>query len=341
MFEGSGLGLREARGNSQMRRVAVTGANGFIGQHLCAELLRCGWEVRGTVRKLEARHSLAPEVEPVVVDVNKDDGWLAAVSSVDAVVHLVGRTHVLHDRANDPLDAYRSVNVEGTQRVLKTCVQAGVPRFIYLSSIKAVGEGSEIPYDETSPCVPEDAYGITKREAEIAVLETAARTSLQAIIIRPPLVYGPEVRGNFLRLLRLVDRGIPFPLGCTHNARSMVFVGNMTSAIAALLEQPAMRENVFHVADDGEPLSTKDLVTRLGCLLGHRVYHVPVPVPLLCLGGALIGRSGEVRRLIGSLTVSGERLKRALSWTPPYTVEQGLAETVAWYRETFANGKSP
>ena len=325
-----------------MKRVLVTGSSGFIGGHLCMELSRRGWAVRGTIRRLETRRSLPSEVETVIVDVNRNDGWPAAVSGVDAVVHLVGRTHVVHDMTNDLLAAYRAINVEGTQRVLKACAEAGVPRFIYLSSIKAVGEGegSEIPYDETSHCAPEDAYGITKREAEIAVLETAAGTGLETAIVRPPLVYGPGVKGNFLRLLRFVDRGIPFPLGCTHNARSMVFVGNLTSAIAALLDRPTTKETFFHVTDDGEPLSTKELVTRLGYLMGRRVHHIPVPTPLLRLGGGLLGHAGEVRRLVSSLRVSGKRIKEVLNWTPPYTVEQGLAETVAWYRGTLANGKS-
>jgi len=323
-----------------MKRVLVTGSSGFIGCHLCAELSRRGWVVRGTIRQFDPQRDSASEVEPVVVDVERDDGWSAALSKVEVVVHLVGRTHVVRDKAPDPLAAYRAINVEGTQRVLRACVQAGVPRFIYLSSIKAVGEGSEIPYDEASPCAPEDAYGITKREAEIAVLETAARTGLQAVILRPPLVYGPGVKGNFLRLLRLVDRGIPFPLGCTHNARSMVFVGNLTSAIVALLDRPTTKETFFHVTDDGEPLSTKELVTRLGYLMGRRVHHIPVPAPLLRLGGGLLGHAGEVRRLVSSLRVSGKRIKEVLNWTSPYTVEQGLAETVAWYRGTLANGKS-
>lgn len=324
-----------------MKRVLVTGSSGFIGCHLCAELLRCGWDVRGTIRRLETRRSLPSEVEAVIVDVNRDDGWSAALSKVEVVVHLVGRTHVVRDTGPDPLAAYRAINVEGTQRVLRGCVQAGVPRFIYLSSIKAVGEGGEIPYDETSHCAPEDAYGITKREAEIAVLETAARTGLQAVILRPPLVYGPGVKGNFLRLLRLVDRGIPFPLGCTHNARSMVFVGNLTSAIVALLDRPTTKETFFHVTDDGEPLSTKELVTRLGYLMGRRVHHIPVPAPLLRLGGGLLGHAGEVKRLIGSLIVSGERINRTLDWIPPYTVDQGLVETVNWYRETLGKRKTP
>jgi len=324
-----------------VKRVLITGSNGFIGHHLCTELLRCDWKVRGTIRRPEARDKLAPGIEPVVLDVTKDDGWLEALSKVDAVVHLVGRTHVLHDRASDPLDAYRSINVDGTQRVLKACVEAGVPRFIYLSSIKAVGEGAQSPYSETSPCNPEDAYGITKREAEIAVLETAARTGLQTAIVRPPLVYGPGVKGNFLRLLRFAERGIPLPLGCTHNARSMVFVGNLTSAIAALLDQPSMTDNIFHVVDDGEPLSTKELVTRLGHLLGRKVHHIPVPISLLRLGGGLLGHASEVQRLIDSLTVSGERIKGTLKWTPPYTIEEGLAETVDWYRTTLSKRKTP
>ena len=323
-----------------MRRVLITGGNGFIGHHLCTELLSSGWEVRGTIRRPEAQGKLVPGIETVIVDVTRDDGWLAAVSGVDAVVHLVGRTHVLHDRASDPLDAYRSVNVDGTQRVLRACVEARVPRFIYLSSIKAVGEGAQSPYSETSPCNPEDAYGITKREAEIAVLEMVSNTDLQAIIVRPPLVYGPGVKGNFLQILRFADRGIPLPLGCTHNARSMVFVGNLTSAIAALLDQPTTKESIFHVVDDGEPLSTKELVTRLGHLLGRKVHHIPIPVPLLRLGGGLLGHSGEVMRLVSSLTVFGERIKEALNWTPPYTVEEGLAETVDWYRTTLGKSKT-
>jgi len=324
-----------------MKRVLITGANGFIGRYLCGEFLSNGWTVRGTIRRPEAGQSLPPEVETVIVDVTRDDGWSAAVSGVDAVVHLVGRTHVLHDRASDPLDAYRSVNVGGTQRVLEACVEAGVPRFIYLSSIKAVGEGTQSPYSETSSCNPEDAYGITKREAEIAVLEMATKTDLHVTIVRPPLVYGPGVKGNFLLILRLVDRGIPLPLGCTHNARSMVFVGNLTGAIAALLDEPTTKENIFHVVDNGEPLSTKDLVTRLGHLMGRNVHHIPVPISLLRLGGGLLGHAGEVMRLVSSLTVSGERIKETLNWTPPYTLEEGLTETVNWYRTTLGKRKTP
>jgi len=325
-----------------MKRVLITGSNGFIGRYLCTDLLGIGWEVRGGIRRPEAARELPQGVEPFLVPEagSHASSWSSALAGVDVVVHLVGRTHILRDGEADPLVAYRAINVGGTQCLLRACVRAGIQRFIYLSSIKAVGEGSEDPYDETSPCVPEDAYGITKREAEIAVLETIAETGLQSVILRPPLVYGPGVKGNFLRLLRLVDRGIPFPLGCTHNARSMVFVANLASAIAALFDQPAMKETLFHITDDGEPLSTKDLVTRLGCLLGRRVRHVPIPVPFLRLGGTLIGCSGEVRRLVGSLTVSAERLKRALSWTPPYTVEQGLAETAAWYRTARKKEKS-
>ena len=324
-----------------MKRVLVTGANGFIGRYLCSELLACGWQVRGTIRRHEAGRGLLPEVETAIADAARDDNWLSAVSGVDAVVHLIGRTHVLHDKASDALAAYRSVNVNGTQRVLKACVEAGVPRFIYLSSIKAVGEGAQSPYSETSPCNPEDAYGITKREAEIAILEMASKTDLHVTIVRPPLVYGRGVKGNFLRILRLVDRGIPLPLGCTHNARSMVFVGNLTSAVAALLDQPITKENTFHVVDDGEPLSTKELVTRIGRLMGRKVHHIPVPISLLRLGGGVLGHASEVQRLIDSLTVSGERIKEALHWSPPYTVEEGLTETVNWYCTTLGRRKTP
>jgi UDP-glucose 4-epimerase len=221
--------------------------------------------------------------------------------------------------------------------LLEACALCEVKRFVYLSSIKAVGEGAPNAYDELTPCAPEDAYGVTKREAELLVVETGARTGMDVVVLRPPLIYGPGVKGNFLQILKLVDHRFPFPIYGIHNKRSMLFVGNLTSAIAALLERDRFPESVFHVADGGEPLSTQDLVRQLGHLMGRRVVLFPAPKLLLRLGGTLLGRRDLVDRLVGSLTVSTDRIESALDWTPPISVAEGLRQTVAWHlsmRET-------
>jgi UDP-glucose 4-epimerase len=224
-----------------------------------------------------------------------------------------------------------------TEALLEACALCEVKRFVYLSSIKAVGEGGPTAYDELTPCAPEDAYGTTKRQAELLVAETAARTGMDVVVLRPPLIYGPGVKGNFLQILKLVDHRFPFPISGIHNKRSMLYVGNLTSAIATLLERDRFPEPVFHVADGGEPLSTQDLVRQLGHLMGRRVVLFPAPKLLLRLGGTLLGRRDLVDRLVGSLTVSTDRIESALDWTPPISVAEGLRQTVAWHlsmRET-------
>lgn len=310
-----------------MKRVLVTGANGFVGRHLCSELLDNGWMVRAAVRTDKAVVDLPPGVEPHVLDAG---GWVSALSGVRSVVHLIARTHVLRDQQLDPLTAYRLVNVETTRELLEASLKVGVKRFVYLSSIKAVGEGrGPLPYTEDSSCSPEDAYGISKLEAEGLVLEAAA-LGIEPVVVRPPLVYGPGVRGNFLRLLQAISKGIPLPLGMVHNERSMVFVGNLVNALRCGLEAPNAVGEVFHVADR-EPVSTSNLIVRLGKHLGRSYPVWPMPVPLLRLAGTLLHRENEIERLVGSLTVSATRAKQLMGWVPPYSMDDGLRRTVEWF----------
>ena len=312
-------------------RVLVTGASGFVGGHLCPELLNAGWTVRAAVRSPEASRRLPRGVEPLYVSgIGSETDWGEGLEGVDVVTHLAGRAHVTKEESANPLDAYREINVGGTRRLAEACVGAGVKRLVFVSSVKAVGEGSPVAYTEEAPCRPEDAYGVSKMEAEDALAEVSARAGLEVVVLRPPLVYGPGVKANFLRLMGLVSKGMPLPLGLVKNERSMVYVRNLTGAISFCLEHPVAAGETFFVAD-GESPSTRELVARMGRLMKRPARLVPVPVFLLRLGGRATGRSGQAERLVGSLTVSTAKVRRLLGWSPRFSLDEGLRETVDWY----------
>ena len=312
-------------------RVLVTGASGFVGGHLCPELLAAGWDVRAAVRSPETAGRLPRGVEPFYVsEIGPETDWGEGLEGVDVVAHLAGRAHVTREESENPMAAYREVNVEGTRRLAEACDGAGVRRLVFVSSVKAVGEGAPVAYDEETPRRPEDAYGVSKMEAEDALAEVSARTGLGAVVLRPPLVYGPGVKANFRMLMELVKGGVPLPLGMVRNERSMVYVRSLTTAISSCLEHPAAAGETFFVAD-GESPSTKDLVTRMGRLMKRPARLVPVPVPLLRLGGRVTGRAGQVDRLVGSLTISTAKIRRLLGWSPRFSLDDGLRETVNWY----------
>jgi nucleoside-diphosphate-sugar epimerase len=317
-------------------KVVVTGANGFVGKPLCAALLASGHEVRALIRRDEALRALPEGAEAVVLPrLDESTDWSQALSNADAVVHLVARTHVLEDKAADPLSAYRATNVGLTEALVRAAIAAGVRRFVFMSSIKAAGENADAPYSETMTPQPQDAYGVSKLEAEGRLLELSAGTGLEPVVLRPPLVYGPGVKANFLRLMKALDRGLPLPLGAVRNARSMVYVGNLASAVAAALTHPGAAGEMFHVADR-ETLSTSELLLCLGALLGRPARLLPVPAGLLRLGGRALNKQGEMDRLLGSLTVSTEKIHRSLGWSAPYPVQEGLEETVDWFRSLRA-----
>jgi nucleoside-diphosphate-sugar epimerase len=312
--------------------VAVTGANGFIGRHVCAELAAGGWEVRAVVRRLAATRDLPAGVQPIdILRMDEPDAWTNALDGAAAVVHLIGRAHVMRDLATDSLAAYLAVNVGITQTLLKACRSQAVPRLVYLSSIKAVGEGAEGPYTEDSLCRPEDAYGTTKRCAEELLLEQRNTAGVETVILRPPLIYGPGVKGNFLRLLRAVEVGLPLPVARIRNARSMLYIGNLVRSIRFLLQSPHWPSNIYHVVDDDPPLSTPDLVRRIAALMRRTPRLLPCPVGLLKAGLTLVARREDARRLTCSLVVDGTKLKEELGWNPPISALDGLRETVDWY----------
>lgn len=310
----------------------VTGANGFVGQALCAELLARGNKVRAAVRTMNSLETLSDNYESVVIAaINGETDWAEAFCGVDVIVHLAARVHVMRENAADPLAAFREINVAGTERLARAAASSGVRRMVYVSSIKVNGEQtSVIPFSETDAPAPQDPYGISKCEAELALHNVAKETGLEVVIVRPPLVYGPGVGGNFLRLLKLVSRGVPLPLASIHNQRSMVYLGNFVDVLIICATHQAAAGKTYLVSD-GDDISTPLLMQCIANLMGKHSWLWPLPSTLLKLAGSMTGRLNEVERLIGSLQVDSSKIRSELQWVPPYTVQQGLCETVNWY----------
>jgi nucleoside-diphosphate-sugar epimerase len=309
--------------------VVITGLNGFVGRALCVELMRCGHSVRGALRQSNGRPALTEEVESVVVGtINATTDWKVALVDCAVVVHLAARVHVMNDKANDPLAEFREVNTEGTLNLARQAAQVGVKRFVFISTIKVNGEGRDAPYRETDVPAPEDAYAISKWEAEQGLRQIADDTGLEVVILRPPLVYGPGVKANFQRLIHIVKRGWPLPLGAIRNRRSLLYLGNFVDAIRLCVEHPAAAGQTF-LLDDGEPVSTPELIRAVAHALARPAHLLVVPVWMLDAAGALLGKRAAVARLTGSLFVDSSAIRLRLGWTPPYSKEAGLETTVA------------
>lgn len=312
-------------------RVLVTGATGFVGSHLCAMLSQAGYRVRAAVRS--GRGMPAGAAETVLTgDLNSDPDWTEAVQGVDCVVHAAARVHMLHDSpANAGL--YRQANAEATRKLAAASIRAGVRRFIYLSSIKVNGEATSVrPFSAADAPAPLDDYGRSKLRAEQMLFAAAAGSGMEAIAIRPPLVYGPGVRANFLRLMSWVHRRVPLPLGSVSNARSMVSIWNLCDLIRCAVAAERSVSGVLLVSD-GDDLSTPQLVRGLAAALSVPARLIPVPPLLLHAGGSLIGRSAEVSRLLGSLQVDISATQACLNWKPGLPVGMALARTAQWYLE--------
>ena len=256
--------------------VLVTGASGFVGSIVCQVLIERGIAVRRALGL--SGGALAHRDDCVIREPGEVANWSMAMKGVDSVVHLAARTHVMRDTAADPLAEYRRINVSGTQALAEAAQAAGVRRFIFLSSIKVNGGGTTLrPYSETDAPCPEDAYGVSKREAELAL--RAAAADMETVILRPPLLYGPGVKGNFLRLMRAIERGMPLPLGSIHNHRSLLYVGNLVDAIMLSLDHPAAAGQTYLVADN-EGISTPELIRAIAAAMHRPARLLPLPLPL-------------------------------------------------------------
>jgi nucleoside-diphosphate-sugar epimerase len=317
-------------------KVLISGATGFIGNALCQRMIHEGWQVRGAVRSLSDQARLPAGVEAVPVgSIGPDTVWAHALADVDIFVHLAARTHVTREVDVDPLKACRMINVAATERLARAAAAARVKRFIYLSSVKVNGEGRAEPYTERDMPAPEDPYGISKWEAEQALHRIAEETGMEIVVIRPPLVYGPRVKANFLALINVVRRGIPLPFAGVRNRRSLLYLGNLVDAIITVCIRPKAAGQTYLVSD-GADVSTPELIRRIAVVFGRPARLFSLSPHFLRLAGRLLGKTSAIERLLGSLAVDSSKIQRELEWKAPSTMEQGLQETARWF-ETQQN----
>jgi len=308
--------------------ILVTGANGFLGRALSLELKARQFDVRGALRA----HAKAGEVN--FGDLGPETDWQEALAGVDIIVHTAARTHILSDTASDPLSQYYKINVEGTLNLARQAAAASVTRFVFISSIKVNGESTppEKPFTADDQPNPEDPYGISKWEAEVGLQQLADETGLEVVIIRPPLVYGPGVKANFLRMMRWTNRGLPLPLGGIENKRSLIALANLVDLIISCIEHPAAANQIF-LAGDGQDVSTTELLYSLGKALGKPARLLPCPVGLLSAVAVLLGKKEIVERLTGSLQVDISKARALLGWEPPITLQEGLRRVAQDFKQ--------
>ena len=291
--------------------------------------------MRGAVRDQKklpsSRTSGSNNLEWVVLHDQSDEVETRhALQGVGAIVHLAARVHVMADHASDPLHEFRWVNANWTERLARAAISQGIRRFVFLSSIKVNGEQSVVPFTEQDAPKPQDPYGVSKWEAEQALERVSAQTGMETVVVRSPLVYGPGVGGNFLRLLNIVRRRIPLPLASIQNRRSFIYRENLVDALVSCVRDRGAVGQTYLISD-GEDLSTPDLIRRLGKALGVTVRLWPVPLSVLRRIGQIARKQELIDRLLGSLQVNSTKIKRELDWHPPISVDRGLAETAAWY----------
>lgn len=303
--------------------IAVTGANGFVGRALVERLRADGVPVRALVRRATGpgQHGIG--------DIGADTDWRDALEGVGCVVHCAAHVHQTSPSSRSVDDDHHRINALGTARLVTEAARSGVRRLVFVSSVKVMGESSRpgTPWDIADEPHPADPYGRSKWAAERALWDTAARAGLEGVVVRPPLVYGPGVKANFLSLMRWVRHGWPLPLGAIHNRRSLVALGNLTSLLAQCTWAPQAAGQTFFVSD-GHDLSTGELARAIADAMGKRVLLLPVPPAWLRLAGRLTGRNAAMDRLLGDLQVDIGHTIRRLDWRPVLTVEEALRETV-------------
>lgn len=301
--------------------ILLTGATGFIGRGLVRTLNQ-----RKEVSLAVALRSQGPSfcsATHVVGELSADTDWSAAVARQEVVIHAAARAHVVNDVASNALDEYRRVNLNGTLKLAKQAAAAGVKRFIFISSIGVNGNCTIKPFSAADHAMPAESYALSKWEAEQALWEVQEKTGMELVILRPPLVYGPNAPGNFGNLVRWLEKGWPLPLGAIQNKRSLIGVDNLVDLIVRCIDHPGAANQVF-LASDGEDLSTTELLRGVGRAMGRPARLIPVPAGLLNFVAGLLGKKAVAQRLLGSLQVDISKTCELLEWRPPYTVEESL-----------------
>lgn len=308
-----------------MNKILVTGANGFVGSALCDVLAGRAVDVVPVVRRASDLHQRS------IGDMTSATAWGEHLTGCDAVIHLAARVHVMDDKSSNPLAEFRAMNVEATLNLARQATSCGVRRFVFVSSIKVNGEATtDQPFTAFDTPAPSDPYGISKMEAEQALLALSDATGLEVVILRPPLVYGPGVGANFLRLMQLVDRGIPLPLGSIHNRRSLVALDNLVDLLMVCALQPAASGQTFLVSDMHD-VSIAELLDMLAAAMGRRSRLFRVPAWIITSAASMLGQSAAASRLLGSLQLDIRHTTSTLDWRPVVEMQEAVERTVAHF----------
>ena len=308
--------------------ILVTGGTGFVGSRLLKRLFEDGYKTRASVR---SPLSVLPEgIQSILIDgMTASTDWSSALKGVQAVIHCASRVHVISDDAPENLQLFRRVNVDGTLNLATQAARSGVRRFVFVSSIKVNGEVTQPghPFTADDAVAPSDPYGLSKLEAETGLREIEAQSSMEVVIVRPPLVYGPGVKANFASMMSWVASGIPLPLRSVYNYRSLVAVDNLIDLLVTCLKHPAAAGHIFLVSD-GEDVSTTELLWQTAKAMNKKVLLFPVPFFVLEFGAALLGKREVAQRLLCSLQVDIKKTSVLLGWNPPLTLVEGLKKAV-------------
>jgi len=317
-----------------MIRVLITGANGFVGRTVVDSLLASNYSVKAAVRN---RVNSLPEsvIQIEIGDLSETTDWADTFVDIDIVIHTAARVHIMDDDVADPLKEFRKVNVQATHDLASKAAADGVKRFIFLSSIKVNGESTKLnhPFKASDELFPTDPYGLSKYEAEKALLEIAKNSEMEVVIIRPPLVYGPGVKANFASMLKFMNKELPLPLGAIYNKRSFIALENLVSLIThctCIEKTPRAANQIFLISDD-EDVSTSELLKKVAKALGKKAWLIPIPVSIMSFLAKIIGKSDVANRLFSSLQADSSKARELLSWKPIITMDEQLKKTADAY----------
>jgi nucleoside-diphosphate-sugar epimerase len=305
----------------------ITGSTGFVGRALIKSLNQKGISTLCVIRNNKYVDDFERTFE--ISDLSDNNDWSPILTDIDVIIHCAARVHVMNDKASNPLEEFRKVNTRATLNLAKQASNSGVKRFVFISSIKVGGESSKLgnPLTEDSDYVPSDPYGLSKYEAEQELLELAEHSEMEVVIIRPTLIYGPGVKANFETMMNWASKPIPLPFGAINNKRSLVSIDNLISLIEVCLTHPKAKNEIFYV-NDGNDVSTSDLLRKLYKSFSNRTPLIPIPMSLINLLFKLIGKGGYSARLLSSLQVDISKAKTLLNWTPPHSVDDSIDKTV-------------
>ena len=322
-----------------MKKILITGASGFIGQSLIKYLSKLNKPVRGTVR-LNYSFLSNTDIEYVSVrDIDHNTNWNKCLIDIDCIIHCAGKAHIMKTERNDLSKIYQSVNVDGTKQLAEQAVEAKIRRFIFLSSIKVNGENTndddidkdlnekKIVFSHKDLASPKDPYAKSKLEAEKVLWEISSRTGLEVVVVRLPLVYGYDAKGNLAKLKKLVRSKIPLPLSLVKNQRSMIGIDNLIDLLICCIDHPKASGKTF-LASDGKNLSTPEFIKLIASSMGRKANLFPLPIYILKFLGLIFGKSEEINRLVGSLSIDDSYTKEILNWIPPISVEEGIRRMV-------------